>query len=76
MFPEESKWRELQHMQVDHPSRWMIWEGEPLPESVERLSGMGISSVVFDPCGNRPDEGDFLSVMRNNVENMETMFSR
>jgi zinc transport system substrate-binding protein len=52
----------------------MIWEGEPLPESVAKLKEMGIESIVFDPCGNRPDEGDFLSVMKNNVANLRRIF--
>jgi zinc transport system substrate-binding protein len=73
-FPDESAWSELEHFQRDHPARWMIWEDEPLPESVERLAKMGIRSIVFNPCGNRPDEGDFMSVMESNVENIKLIF--
>jgi len=29
---------------------------------------------VFDPCGNAPDQGDFMSVMRQNVENLKAAF--
>ncbi len=53
----------------------MIWEGEPVKESVERLKIMGIESLVFDPCGNVPDRGDFMSVMQQNVENLKAAFS-
>jgi hypothetical protein len=28
---------------------------------------MGVSSIVFDPCGNTPDAGDFLTVMSRNI---------
>lgn len=52
----------------------MIWEDEPLPESVERLEKMGIQSVVYDPCGNRPDDGDFMTVMNSNVANLRSLF--
>jgi zinc transport system substrate-binding protein len=52
----------------------MAWEGEPLKETVGRLKKMGISSLVFDPCGNRPEKGDFLSVMQQNVENLRGAF--
>jgi len=31
-------------------------------------------SAVFDPCGNVPAEGDFLSVMQQNVMNLEAVF--
>jgi zinc transport system substrate-binding protein len=52
----------------------MIWEGEPHPQSVTRLQAMGIKSVVFDPAGNVPEHGDFLSIMRQNVENLKPVF--
>ena len=66
----------LSRYRSEHPAAWMIWEGEPLPESVKRLEGMGIGSVVFDPCGNRPDQGDFLTVMKRNVENLRSVFRK
>ena len=75
VFPADAKWAELRRLHVRHPSQWMVWEAEPLVESVTRLEGMGVQSVVFDPCGNRPEEGDFLTVMRKNVENLRTAFS-
>jgi zinc transport system substrate-binding protein len=53
----------------------MIWEVEPLPESVARLEEMGIRSVVFDPCGNRPDDGDFLTVMKDNATRLQRVFA-
>ena len=34
----------------------------------------GFDSLVFDPCGNAPDQGDFLSVMRQNIENLKLAF--
>ena len=49
----------------------MLWEGPPLPETVRKLEALGVKSVVFDPCGNRPAAGDFLSVMRANIERLE-----
>jgi len=35
---------------------------------------IGVKSLVFDPCGNKPDQGDFLSVMWQNVENLKSAF--
>jgi hypothetical protein len=32
---------------------------------------MGLASVVYDPCGNSPESGDFGSVMLQNVANLE-----
>jgi len=58
----------------DHPAKWMIWEGEPVRGTVEKLKLIGVDSLVFDPCGNVPDQGDFLSVMRENVKNLQKAF--
>jgi zinc transport system substrate-binding protein len=52
----------------------MIWEGAPNPETERRLREMGIRSLVFDPCANRPEQGDFLSVMRRNVDDLAAAF--
>jgi zinc transport system substrate-binding protein len=54
----------------DHPAELMIWEGPPVSETTEALVRMAVESVVMDPCANRPAEGDYLSVMRQNVENL------
>jgi len=69
--PDDGQWRELESMLEGHGADWMLWEGEPLPEVVERLAALGVRSVVFDPCGKRPEEGDFLGVMRNNAARLD-----
>jgi len=68
------QWVELQNRLKDHPATWMIWEGDPIRESVEKLETLGVNSMVFDPCGNTPATGDFMSVMRQNVENLRGAF--
>jgi zinc transport system substrate-binding protein len=73
--PDDKAWHELEHILGDHPAKWMLWEGEPLPESKDKLKELGIESIVFNPCGNRPGEGDFLTVMENNLANLERVFS-
>ncbi len=73
-IPTTEQMLKLHSILKDHPAKWMIWEGEPIKESVERLKAIGIQSVVFDPCGNAPDQGDFMSVMRQNVQNLKEVF--
>ena len=73
-FPDEQMWTKLEETVKEHPAKWMIWEGKPLPQSVAKLKEMGIESIVFDPCGNRPDRGDFISVMKSNVANLQRIF--
>lgn len=72
--PGTIEWNNLQNLLKEHPVKWMIWEGEPLPESIQRLKGMGIQGQVFSPCFAVPEQGDFLSVMQQNVHNMGLIF--
>jgi zinc transport system substrate-binding protein len=73
-IPTTEQMVELHTILKDHPAKWMIWEGEPINESVERLKAISLQSVVFNPCGNAPDQGDFMSVMRQNIENLRVAF--
>jgi len=73
-FPSDAQWSELRAILKKHPAKWMIWEGEPMKESAERLKAIGVNSLVFDPCGNIPDQGDFMSVIRRNGKNLESAF--
>lgn len=73
--PGPEAWAGLEATLQSHPARWMVWEGEPLTETVERLEGLGLASLVFDPCANRPEEGDYFTVMANNASALE-MVSR
>ena len=74
--PSRNQWGELQVGLKGHPAQWMIWEGDPLPDTVEMLKSNGIQSVVFNPSANVPEQGNFLSVMRENVENIRAVFSK
>jgi zinc transport system substrate-binding protein len=75
-MPNDAAWQELSDLVADHPAKWMIWEGKPLPEIAKRLRSMGIESVVFNPCGGTPEQGDFLSVMRRNLADLERIYER
>lgn len=72
--PSAEGWRDLAELVRERPARWMLSEGPPLEVTADRLaSDFGIGVVVFDPCGNRPTAGDYLSVMRGNVESLEAL---
>ena len=72
--PDVSKWAKLRSILRDHKARWMIWEGEPASDTISMLQSMSVKSLVFDPCGNTPDTGDFLTVMQQNVDNLRKAF--
>jgi zinc transport system substrate-binding protein len=52
----------------------MLWEGDPIKESVEKLKEFGVNSLVFSQCSNIPAKGDFMSVMRQNAANLKVAF--
>jgi zinc transport system substrate-binding protein len=78
--PEESptpeQWAELKQLLKEHPAQWMIWEGIPNPSTVAELKKSGLDSLTFDPCGNVPETGDYLSVMRDNALNLKNVFTQ
>ena len=65
--PTDAQMEDLKKILATHAAKWMIWEGEPAKESVEKLKGIGLESVVFDPCGNVPEKGNWLEVMKANL---------
>ena len=72
--PTPSQIAELKKIHATHQVNWMIWEGAPTQSARNVLETMGIQSAVFDPCGNAPTEGDFLTVMQQNVANLDLIF--
>jgi putative ABC transport system permease protein len=40
--------------------------------TVDRPKSLGVGSIVFSPCGNAHDKGDFLSVMRQNIDTLRS----
>ncbi|MEZ5387325.1 MAG: metal ABC transporter substrate-binding protein [Prosthecobacter sp.] len=72
--PDDQAMADLNAILAGHRARWMIWEGEPAQESVAKVAAVGLKSVTFDPCGNVPDSGDFITVMKANVDTLEKAF--
>jgi len=52
--------------------RLMLWEDEPTQQTRNRLESFGIHIVVYRPCGNVPDRGNFLEVMSENINNLRS----
>jgi len=72
--PGDAEWQKLRYVTESFPAQWMIWEKQPVPEIAGRLDAMGIRTLVFDPCANRPRQGDFLDVMQQNVQNLSKAY--
>jgi zinc transport system substrate-binding protein len=71
MSPSAEEWGRLRSMLKQHPARWMLWEDEPIPATLARLQALGVSPLVFSPGANRPAQGDFMGLMRQNIAELE-----
>ncbi|MFO1418687.1 MAG: metal ABC transporter substrate-binding protein [Methylotetracoccus sp.] len=72
--PGEAEWKALEQLLRAHPARWMLWEAQPEPETAMRLEKLGVRSIAFDTCDNRRAEGDFVTVMRGNLQRLKAAF--
>jgi zinc transport system substrate-binding protein len=74
--PSDEQMTELGKLLAGHPAKWMVWEDSPVLGAVEKLKGVEVSGVVFNPCANTPESGDFLDVMRKNIASVRPAFAR
>jgi zinc transport system substrate-binding protein len=75
VMPAEQEWEQLVYAQEAFPALWMLWQDAPSAEIRARLQSLGVGVVVFQPCANRPPQGDFMDVMQRNLENLKTVFA-
>ncbi len=74
-MPDEVEWEMLDNKLKKNPSKIMLWEDEPLPQIAERLEKQGVKIVVFNPCGNKPEKGNFMSLMNNNIVSLSQIMN-
>jgi len=71
-FTPEAK-HDLEHLLQKAPAKWMIWEGTPTQELVDRIAVLGVKSIIFTPCANKSQQVDWLASMHQNVQNLQSM---
>ncbi|MDA1018508.1 MAG: metal ABC transporter substrate-binding protein [Planctomycetota bacterium] len=71
--PSESEWDKLNTLVQEHKPRWMLWEQTPHEQTASRLQAMGITVVVFDPCGNADHSASYVKLMLSNLERLGRM---
>ena len=54
----------------------ILWSERPLDSTRDRLAEAGVQSIVLDIAVNRPGEGDFLSVMRANLDAIRSSLAK
>ena len=72
-MPDDKQWHGFKQNLDHHPSNLMLWEGQLSDEIISSLMESGVQSTVFDPCANKPMEGDFMSVMNANIDSIRTL---
>lgn len=65
--PADAEFEALKQYLETHPAKIMLWEEEPTAETRTRLEAMGLTIVIFRTLSHRPDQGDWLSEMTDNV---------
>jgi zinc transport system substrate-binding protein len=73
--PTDDQWKEFRHNLDHHPANLMLWEGEPTDEVKSKLKELKVETVLFNPCSNKPESGDFLDVMKKNIERLNQYIS-
>jgi len=73
-MPPPAEWRNLDRLLQEHAARWMIWEAPPSPAVASELERRGVRCAVFHTIGNRPESGDYLTVMSENIERIRPVF--
>ena len=73
VMPDAKGWAELAKLRESHPATLMLWEDTPAPAIAAKLKEQGVACVVFNPCGNRPESGDWLAMMQVNVAALATV---
>lgn len=70
-MPTVDQWDDLKKIITENQARVMIWEDNPIEEIKSKLLELKVSVVVFNPCANVPEVGDFMDMMNENLNQLE-----
>lgn len=71
--PTEAQWDELTALAGETGARILIWEAAPPEAARERAAAIGLRDVVLPTFANRPVDGDFVTGMRQALENLAAL---
>jgi zinc transport system substrate-binding protein len=74
--PGTRDWIDFGNLLREHPARLMIWEASPSDSVRGKLDQMGVQSVVFNPAGNQPDQGDYFLIMEESLRRLKALVNR
>lgn len=69
-IPSEAMILELESLLEEHPAKLMLWPELPDWPYRQRLEDIGLTLVVLPTLESWPGQGDFISVMTDNVDRL------
>ena len=73
LMPTQQEWEHFEFLKSPG-AEWIIYEDEPSADIRAELEKRGVGICVVRPCGNRPAQGDFISVMQANIEALRAIY--
>lgn len=67
---DENAWGKLKTMQEKQKVPLMFWEEQPAEKIIKQLQQLGVSSFVFNPLTTEPAEGDYLTEMQRQLNEL------
>jgi len=74
--PNESTWSKLNTMQEQQKIALMFWEQRPEEKVVKELQQRGVASFVLDPLTVKPAQGDYLTEMQRQLNQLEAFLKQ
>lgn len=74
--PDEASLDGIRETMAENEVRHLLWESAPAAEVAAAMENLGLENVLFSPCETAPETGDYLTVMRQNVDRLEALAGR
>lgn len=68
--PNENDWANLKRMQKEQKIPFLLWEYQPAEQRMKELAEHGVVSVVLDPLAVKPAQGDYVTEMQRQLEQL------
>jgi len=69
--PDDHIWENLKAMQEQHKVPLMLWEYQPEDKQVKALQQRGVASFVLNPLTVKPSQGNYLTEMQRQLDELE-----
>lgn len=69
--PGDSDWKNFETAQEKHKVPFMLWEQQPEEKQVKELRQRGVTAFVFDPLTVKPAQGDYLTEMQRQLNQLK-----